>query len=95
MDDPRVLGLLTELGYRHAGWDVDPEDWNERRSADDVVSAVLEGVAAREDAVVLLHGWPTVTAEALPRIVEGLAEAGVEAVDVGELLGQEIDARNE
>jgi len=94
MDDPRVLGLLTELGYRHVGWDVDPEDWDERRSAGDVVTAVLEGVTSRENAIVLLHGWPTATGDALPRIVEGLAEARAAVVDVAELLRQETVARN-
>lgn len=94
MDDSRVLGLLTELGYRHVGWDVDPEDWNERRSADDVVTTVLGRIGSLGDAIVLLHGWPTATGDALPRIVEGLAEARAEVVDVAELLGQETVARN-
>jgi peptidoglycan-N-acetylglucosamine deacetylase len=88
IEDPRVLALLTELGYRPVGWDVDPEDWAEGRSADEVVRTVLDGVAAREESVVLLHGWPAVTAEALPRIVEGLREAGADVVGVRELLDQ-------
>src|SRR5437764_15493882 len=55
MHDERVLRLLEELGYRHVGWDVDPEDWNEERSAADVERLVLEGVRAREeDTIVLL-----------------------------------------
>jgi peptidoglycan/xylan/chitin deacetylase (PgdA/CDA1 family) len=93
MDDHRVLALLDELGYRHVGWDVDPTDWDESRTAGEVVETVLDGALARDDAIVLLHSWPTVTAEALPSIVEGLRAAGAELVDVAELLGQETVAR--
>jgi peptidoglycan-N-acetylglucosamine deacetylase len=85
-DDPLLLGRLAELGYRNVGWDVDPEDWAEGRSADEVVSGVLERVRVLEESIVLLHGWPAVTADALPRIVAGLDESGMDVVDVHELL---------
>jgi peptidoglycan-N-acetylglucosamine deacetylase len=92
-DKARVLGLLAELGYRHVGWDVDPADWNETRTAEKVAAIVLDGVRAQEDSVVLLHGWPAVTAEALPAIVEGLLAAGADVVDVQALPDQETVAR--
>ena len=86
MDDDRVLEVLAELGYRHVGWDVDPEDWNEEHVADDVERLVLEGLSEREgNVIVLMHGWPTATAEALPMILRGLADEGVELVTVDEL----------
>jgi len=75
MEEERVLGALAEVGYRPVGWDVDPEDWNEAHDAEDVARFVLDGVRARkEDTIVLLHGWPAATAEALPRILDGLAD---------------------
>ena len=75
MEEERVLGALAEVGYRHVGWDVDPEDWNEAHDAEDVARFVLDGVRARkEDTIVLLHGWPAATAEALPRILDGLGD---------------------
>jgi len=84
MEDERVLGALAEVGYRHVGWDVDPEDWNEAHDAEDVARFVLDGVRARkEDTIVLLHGWPAATAEALPRILDGL---GGELVSVDALI---------
>jgi peptidoglycan/xylan/chitin deacetylase (PgdA/CDA1 family) len=87
MEDPRVLGLIAELGYRHVGWDVDPKDWDVRRDAATVEAAVVDGVLGREaDSVVLMHGWPGVTAEALPRIVERLIDSGAELVAVDALL---------
>ena len=75
MEEERVLGALAEVGYRHVGWDVDPEDWNEAHDAEDVARFVLDGVRARkEDTIVLLHGWPAATAEALPWILDGLGD---------------------
>jgi peptidoglycan-N-acetylglucosamine deacetylase len=86
MADERVLAALDELGYRHVGWDVDPEDWNETHGAADVERLVLEGVRGRdEDTIVLLHAWPTATAEALPAILEALGSDGLELVTVDAL----------
>jgi peptidoglycan-N-acetylglucosamine deacetylase len=82
MEDPRILGLLEELGYVHVGWDVDPQDWEEGRTAEELSSRVLDGAAELEEAIVLMHGWPGVTAEALPQLIESLREAGAELVDV-------------
>jgi peptidoglycan/xylan/chitin deacetylase (PgdA/CDA1 family) len=94
MHDERVLALLDELGYRHVGWDVDPKDWDEARTRDDVVGTVLEGAGGREDSIVLMHGWPAVTGEALPEIVEGLLASGADFVDVGTLADQSTFTRN-
>jgi len=88
MDDPRVLGLLTELGYEHVGWDVDPKDWDVGREGPDVETAAVDGVLGRaNDSIVLFHGWPGSTADALPRIVERLAAEQVEFVSVDALPG--------
>jgi peptidoglycan-N-acetylglucosamine deacetylase len=83
MDDPRVLSLLDELGYQHVGWDVDPRDWDERRTSEEVVRRVLQGVGAGDEAVVLLHSWPEVTAQALRAIVDGLRREHADFVGVG------------
>jgi peptidoglycan-N-acetylglucosamine deacetylase len=81
MEDERVLGALAELGYRHVGWDVDPRDWEEGRTADEVEWLVIEGVRERDgDAVVLLHAWPAATAAALPRLLTALRSGGAELV---------------
>lgn len=87
MDDQRVLAGLAELGYRHIGWDVDPEDWNEQHDAATVERFVLDGVAARDgDTIVLLHSWPAATAEALPRLLDDLAERRAELITVDRLM---------
>jgi peptidoglycan-N-acetylglucosamine deacetylase len=87
MDDPEVLRRLEELGYVHAGWDVDPRDWHEESDAEAVLRGVLEGIRTRDDSIVLLHSWPDATGAALPRILDGLAEAGAELVDIEKLIG--------
>jgi peptidoglycan/xylan/chitin deacetylase (PgdA/CDA1 family) len=86
MEDALVLGALDELGYRHVGWDVDPRDWDDAATAEDVERLVLEGVRARDgETVVLLHGWPAATAEALPAVLTALVGDGVELVSVDRL----------
>jgi peptidoglycan-N-acetylglucosamine deacetylase len=85
-DDPRVLGLLEEMGYRHVGWDFETDDWEDGRDAAELVATVVAGVmAAGDGARVLLHSWPDVTATALPLIVTGLRDAGARLVALDEL----------
>jgi peptidoglycan/xylan/chitin deacetylase (PgdA/CDA1 family) len=85
-DDPRVLGVLEELGYREVHWDVELEDWEPWRTAEDVARDATNGALEHGDgAIVLLHTWPEPTAGALPRIIEGLGREGVSLVTVEEL----------
>jgi peptidoglycan/xylan/chitin deacetylase (PgdA/CDA1 family) len=85
-DDPRVLGVLEELGYREVHWDVELEDWEPWRTAEDVARDATAGALEHGDgAIVLLHTWPQPTAGALPRIIEGLGREGVDLVTVEEL----------
>jgi len=87
-DDPRVLGALEGLGYRNVHWDVELEDWEPWRTAEHVALDALDGALAHGDgAIVLLHTWPAPTAEALPRIVEGLRRAGAALVALEDLEG--------
>jgi peptidoglycan/xylan/chitin deacetylase (PgdA/CDA1 family) len=92
MDDPRVLGLLAELGYVHVGWDVDPRDWEQGRTVAELLDRVIAGVAEHDPAIVLMHGWPGVTAEALPQLIDSLGEAGAEFVAVAAVV-QRTSAR--
>jgi peptidoglycan-N-acetylglucosamine deacetylase len=79
MDDPGVLAALEELGYRHVGWDVDPEDWDEGRTVDELVER------AAGEGIVLLHAWPAVTAEGLVHLIGALRQREAEFVGVDEL----------
>jgi peptidoglycan/xylan/chitin deacetylase (PgdA/CDA1 family) len=85
-DDPRVHALLSELGYRNVHWHVELDDWEPWRTGHDVERDAVDGVMAHGDgAVVLLHTWPSPTAEALPGIVKRLSDFGARFVTVEEL----------
>jgi peptidoglycan-N-acetylglucosamine deacetylase len=85
-DDPRVLAAVATAGYRHVGWHVSVEDWEPTRTAGVIERGIVDGVLAHGDeAVVLLHAWPTATLEALEPIVSRLADAGARFVRIDEL----------
>jgi peptidoglycan/xylan/chitin deacetylase (PgdA/CDA1 family) len=85
-DDPRVRGVLGELGYRNVHWDVDGEDWDDGRTPAELTRRILDGVASRGDgAIVLLHTWTRPTPEALSAIVAGLRGEGATFVTVDEV----------
>ena len=86
-DDPRILSLLGDLGYRNVHWDVDGEDWEDDRTAAAVEGAILDGtLRAGGDVVVLLHTWPAPTLTALPAILRRLREAGAAFATVDEVM---------
>ena len=82
-DDPRVLGILEELGYRNAHWGIVLEDWEPWREGDGIARDTLREIGSSgAPPVVLLHTWPDGTADAVPRILAGLREAGTEVVPI-------------
>jgi peptidoglycan-N-acetylglucosamine deacetylase len=82
-DDPRILGLLEELGYRNVFYQVVVEDWEPWRTGQDVERDAVRGAVEHGDgAVVLLHSWPAPTADAVPGIIRGLREAGADLVGI-------------
>ncbi|MDQ4035471.1 MAG: hypothetical protein M3153_06020, partial [Chloroflexota bacterium] len=81
-----LLELLAQLGYRHIGWHVGPEDWRPGRGVEDIANAIVEGVTAHGDgAIVLLHTWPDSVVESLSAAVERLVVGGAAFVGVDEL----------
>ncbi|MEO8292634.1 MAG: polysaccharide deacetylase family protein [Actinomycetota bacterium] len=85
-DDPRVLGLLDDLGYRSVDYDVVLDDWEPWRTGGQITEDAVAGARDHGDgAVVLMHTWPGPTADAVPRILSRLAANGVAFVTVDEL----------
>jgi hypothetical protein len=81
-----VRASLERLGYVNVGWDVAAEDWDPRRTAEQVEADVTSGVSARGDgAVVLLHAWPDRTLAAVPGIVARLRDLGADLVRIDTL----------
>jgi len=84
--DPRVLAGLEAVGYRHVGWHVDGEDWQDDCTSEALASTVLDGIrGAGDGAVVLLHAWPTATPEAVRLVLEASSREGIAFVGIDEL----------
>ncbi|MFE5898301.1 MULTISPECIES: polysaccharide deacetylase family protein [unclassified Streptomyces] len=82
---PEVLAVLAEHPATLTMWDVDARDWS-RPGPGQIAKTVLEGVGP--GSVVLMHegaGDRSQTVAALPAIVEGLLERGLEPVALDEL----------
>jgi peptidoglycan-N-acetylglucosamine deacetylase len=84
-DDARVQGLVGQHGYRHIGWDVEPRDWDPARTDAQVEDAIVAACETKDEAIVLLHGWPAQAAAALPGTLDRLRSAGATLVTVDEL----------
>jgi peptidoglycan/xylan/chitin deacetylase (PgdA/CDA1 family) len=85
-DDSRVLRVIDECGYKNVHWNVEPEDWLEGRTSEEVTSSIVRDIESLEDdAVVLLHTWPTATVQAVPSLLDYLIASGKEMVRVDEL----------
>jgi hypothetical protein len=87
--DMRVQAAVEAAGYRHVPWDVAADDWEPTSSGDAITAAVVHGVFARESrapreasdgTIVLLHSWPTGTADAIGDLVARLRDGGAELV---------------
>ena len=90
VDDPRVMSAIERLGYRHVGWDVDPRDWDPPSTAEHIESEIVRVAMSRPTCVVLLHGWPSGTAQAVAAGIEGLRARGAEFVTVDQLADPEL-----
>jgi peptidoglycan/xylan/chitin deacetylase (PgdA/CDA1 family) len=94
--DPRVTAALDRSGYRHVGWDVVAEDWEESRAAGEVEAEVIDAaLRAGDGAIVLMHTWPASAAEALPGILEGLRDRGARFVAVDDLGDRDLAATSD
>ncbi|MDO8847021.1 MAG: polysaccharide deacetylase family protein [Coriobacteriia bacterium] len=77
---------IAQTGMRHALWTVDPQDWNEGKTPEDLAWSVIS--SAHPGAVIVLHdggGNQATTIAALPLIIDGLRYYGYEFVTLDEL----------
>jgi peptidoglycan/xylan/chitin deacetylase (PgdA/CDA1 family) len=84
--DARVMNAVSGAGMRSALWTVDPQDWRDSRTADDIVAQVVGAV--HPGAIVVLHdggGDQTETIKALPRIIDALRAQGYQFVTLDDL----------
>jgi len=66
--------VAADLGYRIYGWNVDPEDWKEEVTAQEIVETVIREV--RPGSVIVLHLQGKHTVEALKHLIPLLRQAG-------------------
>jgi peptidoglycan-N-acetylglucosamine deacetylase len=72
----RVIRRLAAAGYRDVSWHVDSLDW-EGASARTLERRIVRGTLAHGDgAVILVHGWPAATPDAVRASVRRLRDEG-------------------
>lgn len=82
---PRTARRLASIGYLDVAWHVDSNDWA-GGSARRLEGRIVRGTLARGDgAVILVHGWPAATPDAVRASVVRLRDAGAEFVRVDAL----------
>ncbi|MBB4930666.1 peptidoglycan/xylan/chitin deacetylase (PgdA/CDA1 family) [Lipingzhangella halophila] len=80
-----VAEVSQELGLAQILWNVDTEDWKDRDS-EIVAQRALDD--AQPGAIILMHDIHDTTVDAVPAILEGLAEDGYTLATVSDLLGE-------
>ena len=80
-----VIQNATACGYYTIQWDVDSLDWKDY-GVDSIVKTVCEHRNLQNGSIILMHNGAKYTAEALPKVIEGLKAKGYEIVPVSELI---------
>ena len=83
--DNEVITNATACGYHTVQWDVDSLDWKDY-GVDSIIKTVTEHKNLQNGSIVLMHNGAKYTAEALPKIIEGLRAKGYELVPISELI---------
>jgi peptidoglycan-N-acetylglucosamine deacetylase len=84
--DQRTVGLVESLGYTVVHWRWSEGDPDPKVSADDLVRNTLERARPGDILVFHINGRGVHTAEALPRIVDGLTVKGYRFVRIDEFV---------
>ena len=86
--DDKVIQGAKECGYYSIQWDVDSLDWKDY-GVDNIVKTVTNHKDLKNGSIILMHNGAKYTAEALPKVIEGLKEKGYEIVPISELIYRE------
>lgn len=81
--DDLLIETAESLGLYTIQWDVDSLDWKDL-SANEICDRVIKRV--KNGSIVLFHNQGLHTAEALPKIIKTLKNAGFTFVPIGELI---------
>lgn len=83
--DNEVITNAKACGYHTIQWDVDSLDWKDY-GVDNIIKTVTEHKNLQNGSIVLMHNGAKYTAQALPKIIEGLRAKGYELVPISELI---------
>ena len=86
--DDEVINNASNCGYYTIQWDVDSLDWKDY-GVDSIIKTVCEHKNLQNGSIILMHNGAKYTAEALPKVIEGLKEKGYEIVPISELIYRE------
>ena len=85
-DDLRLQEALAETGYRQVLWNASGDDWDPRKTAQQVEDDMVNTAVGHGDGAILLcHTWPSYTHEGLAGAVRRLREAGATFVTLDQL----------
>ena len=80
-----VINNATSCGYYTIQWDVDSLDWKDY-GVDSIIKTICEHKNLQNGSIILMHNGAKYTAEALPKVIEGLKAKGYEIVPISELI---------
>ncbi|MCH5268540.1 MAG: polysaccharide deacetylase family protein [Lachnospiraceae bacterium] len=80
-----LIQSLRQCGYHGIQWDVDSLDWKDY-GVDSIIKTVLNHKNLGNGSIILCHNGAKYTAEALPKLIDGLREKGYEFVTMSDLI---------
>ncbi len=83
--DNAVISLAKQCGYYTIQWDIDSLDWK-NYGVEDIVNRVVNNEKLKNGSIILMHNGAKYTAEALPKVLEGLQKKGYEIVPISKLI---------
>ena len=83
--DNQLIYQLKDCGYYPIQWSVDSLDWK-NYGVNNVIDTILNHKNLKNGAIILMHNGAKYTAQALPKIIEGLQAKGFELVPISQLI---------
>ncbi|WP_302625348.1 polysaccharide deacetylase family protein [uncultured Eubacterium sp.] len=83
--DNNLIIQAKSCGYYTIQWNVDSLDWK-NYGVDAIVNTVLNHKDLKNGSIILMHNGAKYTAEALPKVIEGLQEKGYTIVPISKLI---------
>lgn len=83
--DNNLIIQSKSLGYYVIQWSVDSLDWK-NYGVDSIINTVLNSKDLKNGSIILMHNGAKYTAQALPKLIDGLKEKGYEIIPVSQLI---------